>query len=1238
MDQKQQVAQAISDFALFLSGQRAPALVAQSLATVIQLDLTEVCRVIYNWATQNPSIPLPEAVLAARNKVFDIFFYRITRFEKIHSYFPTFEKALLVNCPFDDTREQLAELFRLHRWQDIRPIGHIRDQQQFMMELRKGITVHTEQFNEDIYKNTTFNLLSIDKYNFENEQVAGKVAGYQAKLKGIFNNFVDLMNDKQLKKDILIANEADRNAHHPKETFKIENYVLHMADLAIALFNDDFLHQSLQVFTVIQDVQHNHHLKLESFKKFQEKGNLLNHQKLEEYAGTRVGCHMVRQIIRLFTMFNPSLMLSQLQIEESRRVRRVLLKALECYGSEIHGLILSELSGKSHQVPWYYNRNMAYLLGRIVCSVEQYNNQAVDLLHTLWQPNTQRQLVLQIISTLGFIGNSSACEKLITRLKLLEPKYDDDSNTKEYCQKIVQALIAIESDKSLDAAIDFCVRQEILGQFKDKFSRIYLPEAFVQSCVGRIRKELQRIKLSFSLLGDKETARELLRIIAHMRTEPVLQLCRDIVKSISKKNPLAVDAEQILQDPTPSPLYSRDHTLQKLAMNKNLPEMICHISESNATGSLIVRTHNSAECVIEFERGEAVTADVKNYYVSNEDAFYWCFLLDSKDIQGAYFQPANPRTKVNMEITKPMEALISEGIAQRSLVYQISSSYLAPDSRFHRKQVSPIYTNFAHTEEPEKYARVWEALSETVDIDTLHFKTSLSKHDLYRILFYFIKRSMLEIEGQSDKQAVTGLEDGLRMLGLNLERIEKRPVLFNCYKASAEVCADLMRLNGDDVVQFTLGVLRKYYLESYNIRKVFGSAECQLCLQALALLSEYIKLGTSETRNELLNFLNFSFNVEDESLRPEEPVEVVSETLPITKLEKLENIDLVNDPLDDAVFGEEDFDDMLGALDTVLGSALGRETEIPNIDEGGQWAGLTESEEAMIRDLFDNIALAYVKPLKDFIRELYRNAEQQRPTSLEWYEMVEPVFTLLSGSSSRMGYQAIANEVKRMEQIVCEQKRLAEEQQRDSFLLEAVYPITEAYQKLCEMQPKTFALLISEEDLSDKKEVLIVKFILKQVPEMNDKLLSKILFAGLNSFDKFMQTRPDEIAALTGTSKNIAEDVMEKFYQYRKVYYKDAPDYWQNYIDLFELNLNLLREIQLDFENLALKAGDEEAAKALEKLKSDRQRTLWSLFILLCVREEYDLIEMIQQSVFEVRLQLLTDYYTNLLTSQTAVA
>ncbi|MCS6886191.1 MAG: hypothetical protein RMM17_10525 [Acidobacteriota bacterium] len=1231
MDQKQ-IAHAISDFSLFLSGQKAPALVAQSLATVINLDMSEICKIVFNWAYRNPNLSLPEAVLAARNKVFDIFFYRITKFEKIHKFFPEFEKALIASCTFEEDRAQLAYLFQTYRWQDIRPIGHIRDQQQFMMELRKSVCVQTEQFNEDIYKHATFNLLSVNKYQFDNEQVASNVIGYQTKLKAIFNDFVELVDDKKLKQEILLANEADRNnVYEQKQRFKPEEYLLHMTDMAIALFNDDFLQQAAQIFSVIQDLVRDHKLKLKSIAKFQEKGNLLNHQKLEDYANTRVGCYLVRQIIRHLEMFDPGLMLMQLQIEESRRVRRLLLKALECYGQQIYGTLVSELSGKYHQVPWYYNRNLVYLLGRIPCSNAQYANQVVELLDMLWQPKTERQLVTQIISTLGFIGTPAACDKLIARLKTLEPKYEDDPQIQDYCNKIAQALIATEQEKALEVAVDFCIRQEILGQFQEKFRWIYLPEGFVRSCINKIRKEIQRIKLSFSLLGDKQIAQELLHVISHMRTPEVIQLCQEILKTVSKKTKLASEAEQVLQDVPPMKLYSPDHILQKLAITRNVPEMICHIAETGATGELTVITQN-AECKIQFQRGDAISATVPNYFLEREDAFYWCFILKPQDVCEAYFQPSNTY-QTEPQILKPMELLLSEAIAQRETVHQIAANYLAPDSRFKRKSVNPVYTNFRNTENPEQYSLVWQSLSDTVDLDTLALRTRLPKYELYKILLYFVKRNMLQIEGQADLQSLVSLQEGLSMTTLNLSRIEKRPVLFNLYKATAEICSDLANKTQDEVVKFALNVLRKYLLDYYTNRKVLAAAELQICNQAISLLASYIHLQTSEAKDELLNFIKFSFEEEEVSLRPE-PAIPESQVLPTNTVEKLENIAEL-----DSSFLEEDIEGMFSALDSVLGSALGHSEVESQAGSEGQWSGLTESEEAMIKDLFDNIALAYVKPLKDFIRELYRNSEQQRPTSLEWYEMIEPIFTLLSGASARMGYKSIAEEVSKMEQIVKQQVKLAQEQQRDSFLPEAAYPITEAYQKLCELQPKTFALLVSEEDLADRKDALIVKFILKQVPDMTDKLLSKILFAGLNSFDKFMQTRPDEIAALTGTSKEIANDIMEKFYHYRKVYYKDSPDFWESYLSMFELNLNLLREIQLEIELLSGKVtSDEEISKTIEKLNADRQRALWSLFILLCIREEYDLIETIQQSIFEEKLQLLDQYYAELLSSQAAAA
>src|SRR5438477_718570 len=132
MEDQSQIRQAITDFDMFLSGKRAPALVGQSLATIIQLDIPRLVSIIMSWASNNRGQSLIESLIGARNKVFDIFFYRIARFESIQNFFPAFEQALVTTCPLAE-RTQLAAFFQQFKWQDIRPIGIIRDQQ-FIIE------------------------------------------------------------------------------------------------------------------------------------------------------------------------------------------------------------------------------------------------------------------------------------------------------------------------------------------------------------------------------------------------------------------------------------------------------------------------------------------------------------------------------------------------------------------------------------------------------------------------------------------------------------------------------------------------------------------------------------------------------------------------------------------------------------------------------------------------------------------------------------------------------------------------------------------------------------------------------------------------------------------------------------------------------------------------------------------------------------------------------------------------
>ena len=124
--------QALADFELFLAGSRAPALIGHSLATVVGQDVRVVATAVSRWVYASPNATYDRftSLLLARNKVFDVFFYRVVRFQRIYEFFPPFERALVRAVPQED-QAQLATLLEKYPWKEIRPLGSFRDPQEF---------------------------------------------------------------------------------------------------------------------------------------------------------------------------------------------------------------------------------------------------------------------------------------------------------------------------------------------------------------------------------------------------------------------------------------------------------------------------------------------------------------------------------------------------------------------------------------------------------------------------------------------------------------------------------------------------------------------------------------------------------------------------------------------------------------------------------------------------------------------------------------------------------------------------------------------------------------------------------------------------------------------------------------------------------------------------------------------------------------------------------------------------
>src|SRR5207245_3510981 len=98
----------------------------------------------------------------------------------------------------------------------------------------------------------------------------------------------------------------------------------------------------------------------------------------------------------------------------------------------------------------------------IVTNNEQMRARAIVALEPYLRPDRQRQVNLQVGAALGFIGTDQAVDVLVMRLNTFGKDLQRKRDAMEICQKIVSTLIAVESDRALDAAFELCDEHELL--------------------------------------------------------------------------------------------------------------------------------------------------------------------------------------------------------------------------------------------------------------------------------------------------------------------------------------------------------------------------------------------------------------------------------------------------------------------------------------------------------------------------------------------------------------------------------------------------------------------------------------------------------------------------------------------------------------------------------------------------------------------------------------------------------
>jgi hypothetical protein len=304
---------------------------------------------------------------------------------------------------------------------------------------------------------------------------------------------------------------------------------------------------------------------------------------------------------------------------------------------------------------------------------------------------------------------------------------------------------------------------------------------------------------------------------------------------------------------------------------------------------------------------------------------------------------------------------------------------------------------------------------------------------------------------------------------------------------------------------------------------------------------------------------------------------------------------------------DEDFD---SDLDDVFASLLNQESIGAPAEEQESPAATSSQDQAIVEDLFADIAANYARPVKNFIFELRRGTATK-----DWVDICRPAMQGITRAAEGMGLRAAAQHMVDFEAALSlasqSEERILSGELRDLLLW--------CYEDLIKVMPQAFT--VGEEE--QQREGIIIHSLLMQIPDVGRVTVEKLYRAGLTSLDTLFLARKEDLAVATGITVVLSERICEKFQAYRTGLQsnRDVADAGQR-ARLAEM----VAELQRQHEGY-VEASDNPALAAEKRdYRNQRQACVLWINVLLAEVGELELINELQKLSFDKRIQRLEEY------------
>ena len=305
----------------------------------------------------------------------------------------------------------------------------------------------------------------------------------------------------------------------------------------------------------------------------------------------------------------------------------------------------------------------------------------------------------------------------------------------------------------------------------------------------------------------------------------------------------------------------------------------------------------------------------------------------------------------------------------------------------------------------------------------------------------------------------------------------------------------------------------------------------------------------------------------------------------------------------------------------LFGGDLGNEVDSlfdAAVSEGGGEPALaaTEDDHSGLQEMFDQMVAMHLRPVRDLMLEVRWG---QAPTS--WVSHCRQALSAV---------QTAATELKR-DELTQELRAFADEldaaskdgsatisEDRGKRLLERFSPIAP-------LAPE----LLSLDDEQQRREPVLVRSLLLQVPDVEHVTIGRLFAAGLSTMKGLFEASADDMAMTTGVPRHLTDRIMEKVEEYRGEFGSTAaaPDPRAE-IDRLRAVLERLREVQKAYE-AAAGSWDRKAILEKRRLQKERVALLLRVAVLFARLGETQRLDRMERAPVEARLEIVADFLAN---------